>query len=87
MSIPKKLKKQIIDIIIEFLKNKEDFQHDRKKLGLFSLKLKNCVIDVLQKIEVPKKNFEERIRKLKYSKMQKKIQCSIKKIKITLKTK
>lgn len=65
MSNPKELKEQIKDITTEFLKNKEDFQHDRKKLGLFSLKLKNCVIDVLQEIKVPKKEFEERIRKLK----------------------
>ena len=65
MSNSKKLKKQIKEITREFLKNKEDFQHDRKKLGLFCLKLKNCVIDVLQEIEVPKKEFEERIKELK----------------------
>lgn len=64
MSNPK-LKKQIKEITREFLKNKEDFQRDPKKLGLFSLKLKNCVIDVLQEIKVPKEEFEERIRKLK----------------------
>ena len=61
MSNSKKLKKQIKEITREFLKNKEDFQHDPKKLGLFSLKLKNCVIDVLQEIKIDRQDFNRNI--------------------------